>query len=405
MSDDELADRDTAHAVRKEDALQTAKEARANRRADQLMAQNPGMTRQDALEVAYDSLGMKWPAKKTDQAKTAGKPIPGASLPDNAKTVDGKPIPADQREGSFQPVLVTGTDGPEVRYTPGAAGNGSAFTGGNLQIYQRIKAAHPDWPEDRLTAETARQADALDRLKQSSMVVKLEQGKASDDDVDALADQLVDGTLLPANLSRRDKNFNHLLATASKKSVAATGKPVNFSQMALQYGAAQRFAATLNGANIVRFRTLADSVVNTIDEVNRLADELKQGGVQLWNKAKQSTIRQVYGNTPQSQQAVQYLAAINTLKEEFANLVNGGYAPTEPAFALANQQINGDYGVKDLQSALTETQRLINYRTGALDHLQPISASFGGGSGPGQAPPPPGRGTAPGAAPPNPFRQ
>jgi DNA-directed RNA polymerase subunit M/transcription elongation factor TFIIS len=70
-------------------------------------------------------------------------------------------------------------------------------------------------------------------------------------------------------------------------------------------------------------------------DVQRLADQLKQGGVQLWNRAKRSTIQQVYGNTPQSALAAQYVGAVNTLKEEFANLANGGYAPTEDAWKLA----------------------------------------------------------------------
>jgi hypothetical protein len=81
----------------------------------------------------------------------------------------------------------------------------------------------------------------------------------------------------------------------------------------------------------------------------------------------------VYGNTPQSTQAAQYVGAVNTLKEEFANLAQGGFAPTDAAWQLANQQINTDFGFKDMAASLTEVQRLINYRTHAIVDQQPVT--------------------------------
>ena len=67
------------------------------------------------------------------------------------------------------------------------------------------------------------------------------------------------------------------------------------------------------------------------------------------------------------------MTAVNTLKEEFAQLAAGGYAPTEDAWKLANSQINGNYGVKDLRASLTEVQRLINYRLGAFANQRPTT--------------------------------
>ena len=48
---------------------------------------------------------------------------------------------------------------------------------------------------------------------------------------------------------------------------------------------------------------------------------------------------------------------MNTLKEEFANLAQGGYAPTEAAWGLANSQINANYGVDQLKSSSLATKR------------------------------------------------
>ena len=89
---------------------------------------------------------------------------------------------------------------------------------------------------------------------------------------------------------------------------------------------------------------------------------MKNSGVIPLNKAKLDLFIKLKGNTPEGQLATQYRTAVNTLKEEFANLANGGYAPTDPAWELANEQINSDYGVDQLLASNKEIKRLINYR-------------------------------------------
>jgi hypothetical protein len=210
-----------------------------------------------------------------------------------------------------------------------------------------------------------------------------------------LVNELISGNLAPSMLSKRAEDYNATLADASKRYRELTGKPLNISKLQLDYEAAKRWVATQNGTQMVRYNGLATSVVNTIDEVQQLGDLLAQSGIQKWNEVKRSTIRQVYGNTPESELANRYVGAVNTLKEEFANLANGGFAPTDAAWHLANDQINADFGFKDLRASLTEVQRLINYRTQALHDQAPISV-------PGNGPAPatggaPAAGTAPAA--------
>jgi hypothetical protein len=165
----------------------------------------------------------------------------------------------------------------------------------------------------------------------------------------------------------------------------------DLSKAQIQWDAAKKQVTSLNGPQQVRFVGLANSVVNTIDEVNDLAQQMQNGGIPLFNKAKLTAYIQAEGNSENGQLATRYLTAVNTLKEEFANLANGGYAPTEPAWKLADQQINGDYGVKQLGAALTEAQRLIKYRLNAIPGMSSV--------GPGAANPYfPGGGQAPNAS-------
>lgn len=194
------------------------------------------------------------------------------------------------------------------------------------------------------------------------------------DETKDLAQQLVDGYLVPSMLSRRG-NYNNILAEANRLSKSTTGNPYNAARAQTEYAASQRFMSALNGPQQQRFRALAGSVVNTIDEVKELSREMKNSGVPMLNRAKLLAYSQAMGNTPQGQLAAKYVGAVNTLKEEFANLANGGYAPNEAAWELANQQINGDFGVQQMESALSEVQRLINYRMQSFDNLQPYGVT------------------------------
>jgi hypothetical protein len=146
----------------------------------------------------------------------------------------------------------------------------------------------------------------------------------------------------------------------------------NLTTANLEYQSAQQQVKSLNAPQMVRYAGLAKSVDNTIDEVKSLAEQMGNSGVPLANKVKLAAYIQTAGNTQGGQLAAKYVAAVNTLKEEFTNLAQGGYAPTESAWALANQQINADYGVKELNASLTEVQRLIRYRLQGIPNFQTL---------------------------------
>lgn len=164
-------------------------------------------------------------------------------------------------------------------------------------------------------------------------------------------------------------------------------KDFDLTRAQLEWTSAQKQIQSLNGPQMVRYSGLANSVVNTIDEVNRLAEQVQNSGIPALNAIKLKTYIQTQGNSPNGQLAAKYLAAVGTLKEEFANLANGGYAPTEPAWKLAEQQINGDYGVQQLSASLGEVQRLIRYRLQGIPNFQTLGSPgqnrYVGGSGQG----------------------
>lgn len=146
----------------------------------------------------------------------------------------------------------------------------------------------------------------------------------------------------------------------------------DLSKAQLEWDAAHKQVLSLNGPQMVRYVGLAGSVVNTIDEVNSLAHEMENSGIPALNALKLKAYINAEGNTKNGQLAARYIGAVNTLKEEFANLSQGGYAPTEPAWKLADEQINGNYGVDELGASLKEVQRLIRYRLQGIPDIQTL---------------------------------
>jgi hypothetical protein len=198
--------------------------------------------------------------------------------------------------------------------------------------------------------------------------------------ITSLVEGLKTGNVVPSQLSRRAVDYNKVVGEAVKQGLS-------LPKLQLQYEGAKKFVGSMNSQQMVRFKGLAGSVVNTIDEVRALAEELKLSGITPLNRLQLQTTMKVAGNTPSGQLAARYLGAVNTLKEEFANLAQGGYAPTEAVWTLANKQINENYGVDQMKASLTEIQRLINFRINAFDELTPYIGPGTGGMGGGKGKP------------------
>jgi hypothetical protein len=189
---------------------------------------------------------------------------------------------------------------------------------------------------------------------------------------------LLTGNMPPSLVSAYGGSRNLAIAEADKEQMKQTGTHFDVSKAEQQYQAAKRFATSLNSTQMVRYQTLANSVVNTIDEVNNLAGEMKLQNIPLVNKVQLSAYINATGaDSTNGQLAARYLSAVNSVKEEFANLANGGYAPTDAAWDLANKQINENYDVNKLNASLFEIQRVINYRTNALTNITAIMPGSG----------------------------
>jgi hypothetical protein len=232
----------------------------------------------------------------------------------------------------------------------------------NQQAQQQWKEISMQMRETSLNMQEQRLRDSETRMAAGPG------GAQGQDDIKAIAKGIEDGDQPPVLTGLYGKS------AAVRAQLEKDGVPL--AKMQQEWARAQKLIMSLNGPQQVRFLQLADSVQNTISRVKQLADQMQQSGFTPLNKLELEAKINTAGNTPQGKLATDYVTAVGTLKEEFANLANGGYAPTEAAWALANKQINENYGVGQLNESLNEINRLIGYR------VQGAQSIGGGNLGP-----------------------
>lgn len=188
--------------------------------------------------------------------------------------------------------------------------------------------------------------------------------KNSPEEISHVVDGIIDGSQPPV--------LTGLYGDSVHVRSGLHAKGFNLAQAQVDWDRAKKATAAVNSSRMTQYVALNQSVDRTIDEVKDLSKQMELGGIPFLNKLELGKYIQTQGNTEKGQLATRYMTAVNTLKEEFANLANGGYAPTEAAWKLANDQVNGNYGVKQLGASVNEIQRLIRYRLQAVPNLQTL---------------------------------
>ncbi|MHB1024066.1 MAG: hypothetical protein ACYC0Z_16880, partial [Acidobacteriaceae bacterium] len=302
-----------------------------------------GVTRRERLDIAQGS--------SEEKAVTAALAANMSAFKDNVGL-------AVLQQGGLQAVQKLQEDRAK---SAKAMADGSYEAEKLYAMHQAMTALHesPEWAQMTKTQQADKTLETMNKYGPVSVKNQLMSAVAAN--AGRIADAVAKGEQPPT--------LKSLYGLSGPVRAELQARGVNLTKLELEWRQAEKQVTTLNGPQMVRFTGLAKSVVNTIDEVRKLSEQMDQIGVPLINHAALTTYVQTEGNTPKGQLASRYLAAVNTLKEEFANLAQGGYAPTESAWKLANSQINSDYGVRQLEASLSEVQRLINYRIQAIPGL------------------------------------
>ena len=141
---------------------------------------------------------------------------------------------------------------------------------------------------------------------------------SSDGEIQANAKQLVDGTMDPANLSKRSKTYDSTLAAANAYSLRTTGKPFDAAKAAGDY----KFATNQNTYNTLNFLnslTGRDNQSGNLGTVVAMSQKLGQSQFPPLNDVEQWA--KLSAGNPQ---IAAYRAALTETSDQIAKILQGG---------------------------------------------------------------------------------
>jgi hypothetical protein len=296
---------------------------------------NAGRAMSFAIPETYDPEFVDRAIKLHLQSKGHGIPqFKSTQIGD--KEAGGVFDPLAPPDKSFSPI--PGLEGPKTLHTP--------------QWFE-----NPDNPKEGTWVRPGQQPPAGYVPKSQATIFTKETEKKEDKQI--LAQMLVNSEMSPKTLSKRG-DYNTILASAKK--IDPNFNPGNLE---LKWYGAQRWLSSLSSPQQARMEIAGQRVIDTVDEIKRLSSEMNLSGFHPLNYAELESKVKLAGNTPEGQLATQYITAVNDLKELMATAASGGYAPTESAWKLANQQINANFGVKQMHASLNELQKLMRINVNA----------------------------------------
>lgn len=189
-------------------------------------------------------------------------------------------------------------------------------------------------------------------------------GTAGLQDINDTAKGIIEGNLSPilSDVSRRDK-------TAINARLQRAGFNVN--KAAAEYRAVQKYITSVNSPQQVRLRQAIVSSTDGIDELERINEEFKRFNFTPLNKAQ--LLAALTGADPRKRDlATSYITQINVIKDELAQTFMGGNSPTDRAIGLAEEMLKSEYGVKQLNTSLSQLKKNLKYRLNAIDSVGPV---------------------------------
>lgn len=183
------------------------------------------------------------------------------------------------------------------------------------------------------------------------------------DDVNDLVTGIETG-LIPPNKYGNYHISNDVLAKLVKDGF-------NDNTATLEYQGAVADVKSGHSPQTQRYTSLANGVINSIDAVKEAAEKLHLNGMGIVNQQNLDAQLQLEGRSQAVEKpATEYVAAMTTLRGEIARLESGGYAPTEDAWKLADEQVKMSYGYTQIEKSLNTMQRMLRFRFDAQQFLK-----------------------------------
>jgi len=150
----------------------------------------------------------------------------------------------------------------------------------------------------------------------------------------------------------------------------------------LDWQAAQKHVATLNGAQQTRLRQAISTASDSLGVIEDLAKQWDAGKFPILNKAQLAlAVNGALG--PKAQQiATNLQAQITDVTSELGNVYMGGNSPTDHALSLAQKNLSADWTRDQLLSAIQLARTNLKIRQNSIDSIGAAGLSTAPTAGP-----------------------
>ena len=173
------------------------------------------------------------------------------------------------------------------------------------------------------------------------------------------AQQLVEGSMDPSNLSKRGKTYDPTLAAANAYSMAKYGKPFNVAKAIGDYKFATN-VGTYNTLNYLNSLTGRDNQSGNLTSVVNLSDKLKRSDFPALNAVEQWA--KLSAGNPE---IAGYRAGLLEVSDQIAKILQGGgtgNATSDNKLKDAQSLLDKNFNAKQIRSVALELRELLANR-------------------------------------------
>jgi hypothetical protein len=149
-------------------------------------------------------------------------------------------------------------------------------------------------------------------------------------------------------------------------------KGLDLKQLALDYQAEQSFVKSINSTQQLRLRQLIPSVLNGIDDLDKLNEDFKRTGIKAFNKASLEYYANGGGSKEQQQIAQKFTSQMTVLADEMGSIFMGGNTPTDRSLDMAQKLFRGDFNDTALKASNEQVKRNLGYRANAIESVSAV---------------------------------
>ena len=321
-----------------------------------------GKTPEEAARLADEAVaGIKSPTESSTEKLTLLGPK-GEEVVLFRSPATGKVFNIAHREVNVDEMLASG----QYKYKDSAeADKGTKFN----EWKTILRSQHPEWEHDRIEKEAGLKAAAQiaeeTDAKRTRLNITLQNAAnrtSAVADAPDIAQAIMNGEQPPdsAGLSRSGA-WMKIRDDLAKKGF-------NLTKAELDWKAAQRYVATLNGSQQVRIREAASTVSQMLPDIRNKYDTWRKAGlasgIKIFNRAALVASKNLPGPAGVAAQALE--TQIADMVAELGQLYMGGNSPTDHSLKLAEQNLKGDWTPEQFNAALDLLKNNLSYRVNSI---------------------------------------